>query len=171
MNSTMFQADGTRRRATLAVQNWLLECSFQFGPMPPPNKQLVSDELTRVSHGTTVRVWHVSKNRKAHGMAAGQTTFRAPVGGAQFMPDVDDEVLVCFESGMPRATAIAFTPFEFAIRKPNPWHADGRGDVGMIGSGNYQVVVRQRASHPLALTLVVAEDSFLQRGVQFFRLF
>jgi hypothetical protein len=57
MKYTMFLASGTPLRATVSVQNWLLDCRFQPGrAQPPPGVHQAAHELTHVvQQGATVR--------------------------------------------------------------------------------------------------------------------
>lgn len=177
MQYTMFKAEGTPVRAVVPVQNWLLDCRFQPGQAAPTaGINLIAHELTHVvNQGTTVRVWHLVKNRLPHGARPMQPAFSAAGRTAQFLPEVDDEVLVSFQHGTPRATAIVFNPTELSVRKTVPWGnqlpTGGAGDVGMIREGNYRVVVQQRTGgQPLRIALMVAADSRTMRDARLFPL-
>jgi hypothetical protein len=103
------------------------------------------------------------------GAQRAHAAFRAPATTAQFLPEIDDEVLVAFECATPRAAAILFNPTAFSLHKPTPWQTQS-GDVGMIREGNYRVVVHRRDGiQPLALALILAQDPALQHNLQLFR--
>jgi hypothetical protein len=173
----MFKAEGTPVRAVVPFQNWLLDCRFQPGQAAPTaDRNLIAHELTHVvNQGTTVRAWHLVKNRMPQGARPMHPAFSAAGRTAQFLPEIDDEVLVSFQNGTPRATAIVFNPTELTIHKTVPWQnqqpAGGAGDVGMIREGNYRLVVQQRTGiQPLTIALMVATDSRTMRDAQLFRL-
>jgi hypothetical protein len=82
---------------------------------------------------------------------------------------VDDQVLVSFQCGTPRAAAIIFNPKEFTLTKSAPWQAQAGGDVGMVREGSYRIMVQRRnGTQPLELALALAPDRALRHGVQLF---
>jgi hypothetical protein len=163
MPYTMFQPSGTPLRAAVSVDGWRLDVRFTPGAgAAPGGTNLAAHELSHVvQQRSTVR----ASVRVAPGRLA--LAGRHPTTG--LLPEVGDEVLVSFMCAMPRATAVYFNPKEFTLKKPVPWQAtpsEGRGDVGMIRSGNYSVVPVQRGSAPLVLVFVSAADAALSRDVQ-----
>jgi hypothetical protein len=169
MQYKMFLASGTPVRATVVVQNWVLDCRFQPG-RAQPGAQLGAHELTHVvQQGVAVRGWDIAKKQPIIGPRTVRPGFRAPGATRQLLPEVDDEVLVSFECATPRAAAIVFNPKEFTLSKSVPWQAQTRGDAGMIREGNYRIVVQRRNGiQPLELALALAQDPALRHGVQLF---
>ncbi|MEX2303865.1 MAG: hypothetical protein WD733_23170 [Bryobacterales bacterium] len=168
MQYIMFQASGTPVRATIVVQNWVLDCRFQPGPARP-RPHLAAHELVHVvQQGVTVRGWDIAKKDAIIGPRPARPGVRVAGATRQLLPEVDDEVLVSFECATPRAAAIIFNPKEFSLAKSAPWQAD-RGDVGMIRQGNYTIVVQRRnAIQPLQLALALAPDATMRHNVQMF---
>ena len=163
----MFLASGTPLRATIAVQNWVLDCRFQPG-RARPGPQLAAHELVHVvQQGVTVHGWDIAKKETFTGKA--RPGVRVAGATRQLLPEVDDEVLVSFACATPRAAAIVFNPKEFTLKKSTPWQAQTGGDVGMIREGNYRIVVQRRnAIQPLQLALVLAPDPTLRHNAQLF---
>ncbi len=167
MAYTLFQPQGMPLRSAISVDGWRLDVRFAPGASAGPGgTSLPAHELSHVvQQRSTVR----ASLREAPGRLA--LTGRAPA--SSFLPEVNDQVLVSFESGAPRATAVYFNPKEFTLTKqvpPQPTSSTGRGDVGMVRAGNYTIVPIQKGHGPLVLVFVSAADAALSRDVQAFRI-
>lgn len=169
MQYKMFLASGTPTRATIAVQNWVLDCRFQPG-RAQPGPHLAAHELVHVvQQGVTVHGWDIATKKAVTGPQSTRPGVRVAGATKQLLPEVDDEVLISFECATPRAAAVIFNPKEFSLTKSAPWQAQTAGDVGMIREGNYRIVVQRRnAIQPLQLALVLAPDRTLRYNVQLF---
>lgn len=159
MTHTMFKADGKPCRATVRPGTWVLDVTFEPHSAPPPPRHLVAHEAAHVVQGVTVRGWDIKKKKPVIGHAP-----------TPYMPAVDDEVLVMFEHGQQRTTAIQFNPYEISAKKSNP-PTVAKGDVGMVHAGNYRVVIRQRGTQPFPVYFVIARDAAMQTDVHAVRLF
>lgn len=166
---TMFLASGTPVRATIAVQNWVLDCRFQPGRAQPA-AHLAAHELVHVvQQGVTVHGWDIAAKKAIVGPQSARPGLRVSGATRQLLPEVNDEVLVSFTSGTPRAAAIVFNPKEFQLTKRTPWQTQAGGDAGMVREGSYRIVVQRRNGiEPLQLALVLAADAALRYDVQMF---
>jgi len=165
----MFKPDGKPCRATVRTGTWILDVTYENHQAPPPARHLVAHEAAHVVQGVRIHGWE--KVQEVRSGAHNDMRFFRSRTGHQFLPEVDDQVLVAFESGDPRATAVMFNPKEIKLSKPVPWGQQSQGDVGMVRTGNYQIVVRQRGTEPLPIIFVVAKDPALRHDVHTIRLF
>jgi hypothetical protein len=168
MQYKMFLASGTPTRATIAVQNWLLDCRFRPG-RAQPGPQLAAHELVHVvQQGVTVHGWDITTKKPVVGRQSARPVLRVAGAANQLLPEVDDEVLISFTCATPRAAAVVFNPKEFSLSRNPPWQTQS-GDVGMIREGNYRIVVQRRnGTQPLQLALALAPDPALRHNVQLF---
>lgn len=167
MASTMFQPQGVPLRAKVSLDGgWQLDLSFTPGrSVAPQGRNLAAHELAHVvQNRAVVEARHVVAPR-GRALAPSSTS-------TQFLPEVDDEVLVGFQCAVPRSTALHFNPTEFTLTKSiRPAGNQGhRGSAGMVREGQYRIVILRKGTVPLVFALVAAGDGALTENVQAVRI-
>ena len=136
---------------------WLLRARGR-GPAAGAVPATAMDTITKRSgrgapqSGVTVHGWNASEKLAVKGPAKGP-----------WVPEVDDEVLVVFGSGDPRATHAAL------LAQPGALPASGahtQVDLGPAPQATFRLRIAHRGVGPLSLAIATASDAGLTRDLR-----